>query len=1122
MALEENSELSEKLISDDEVVAAALSVRELVLTQADNLKGKLPSDVPRELKILLNLFNKYPEKRKLSIELFNDSTTKDVGNIFRKLVSQEDKDTVEYLESIIDPSHKSVFDQIKTHINYYYINYLLCYFLLKNANMNSVSSDEEIDDFIDGINIGDSTIQDAVKGMARSLIKLSSEKYTNSDAKQVLIESVGQISNFIRQQKQESMNNQSIMQVDKAEIDKLLSEKESLYFQLSEANDSIIGMDDLQFQLGIVMSANEDLVRSISQKRELDSDTMQKMLKDSEMFNTKMNEVMNIAFELEGGQIDYEQALVTLNSVVIVSDIENVNDELITTRNELFHKQQLQLALICTHIRNIIEIYLQYRRTIGIRVSENIGLTEEVERLNSLNRGYEARHHENVGIIIGMQREIEGCRHDISIISAAKDECEKYYKGSLDIQLREKSEIEQRYISLIGISRAMFMKIQMLKESEDALIQMTGQQTETEESQLHEIRMKDIELQRIQDELVKLQREKNRNDAMVQALQLHIMKATKESIQKKQEAELASEEKDQQIRQFEFDYATIVMQLSRLEETKKRELAEKQGEIDEILRKTKLEIEEANAYTEKVQANAYQARANIERIVQESETKLESLTLALFKERRSKENVAGNLKRINEQAKKDMNELISSTRAEILKLQKDKEAVESQLAKAKSDTLVEATFTELATDEISRLRDVIAALRVEIASKENSEEISKLELKLKATESQLVEAERDTSLEKTLKEIATDEITRLRKEIEKLQENSEEKPKLELKLKVAESQFNDAEERSRVAEFMNLVYLTKLSKFNQIILENRAKIEAQFGIEGQTQISGKDLKQLLDAIYSAQDEKTLLEAKREYTQETCSVLELADQLILSEPLAQTNVDTFLDTVGLAKIKIEELEQLVGEGSIKFDGLKEAYANIEAVYEADKSKRLEVEIELYASRKASYNIQLEAQEKIDELTRESIQRRDETFRISEAKINELLVQQVANREIIEDQATAIKKADADLRQILIRHEASRAKEIAAQTKEFAAHVKDAEEKAISVTESKAAGELADAKAELAEAKAEVVKMDEEKQAAMAKLKIAHGETYQISVQAGKDMALLKRIYDEQIKSAQFEL
>jgi hypothetical protein len=1113
-------------ITDEEVVAASRIVRDLALGQADMLKGKLPSNVPRELKVLLSLFNKYPEKKELSVELFNDECNKDVGNIFSKIVSQETEDNVAYLESIIEPDHKYVFEQIKEHINYYYINFLLCYFLFKNSNMNSglsVTSDEHIDDFIENIKIDDPTIERAVKDMTRSLMKLNAEKYktpgelTDGEAMKSLEESAKQLSKYIKQTNEESLNNQSIMAFDQAKIDELTNINESVLFELKEAKESLIGMEDLQIQLSDAVSANDNFVKMMEQKGELDSATMQQIISDSNEFEIKLKQLLNIAVEVERGTIDDEVALSILNRQEIPY-IEESSDELIRTRNELFRKQEIHLNLIRGHIRTIINVYHEVRRNVEGRVAENVALQEELRRMTDLNFHYDAKDQENIGQIARLQTEIGKCVERIRKISAAKADCENHYRRTLESQLTEKSDLEKRYNALIGISRAMVIKIQMLTESEAELIRFTGEQAENEEQRIHQLRMKEIELETIRGEILSLREEKNGYDEIIRALTAEVADAKAEVAQERSEAERAADEyeeelesKDTQIEQLESNYTLIAEKLEILEETKRRELVEKQAEIDRLVRITKNELEEAHAYTEKVQAIADQAQAKVsnleenikesrkrmEQIVQKTDAELEKTTLELLKTRKANQELLDKSKQNEEELRQALNAITKKARITI-------------------EELITA-----AREEMSKLR----------TDKERAN-VRALEATVKAEQAaaQATEQAKEASIES----------------------------------KVSESKIKDAEEMARVAEYMNLTYLIKLNKFNQIILDNRAKIEEQFGLKGETQFNGEELTRILQAIYSAEDDKTLLEAKREYTQHTCTILELADQLILSEPRAQANVDAFLETVELAKEKIGELEKL---NNVELDGLKEAYRIIEAAYKEDREKRLELEIELFETRKSASTRQIETQAKIDELQEESKMRCDEIYRRSEAKINELLLKQVANKEIIEDQASAIQRASTELREILIRHDAARAKEIAAHAKEIAAHIKEVEERAKSAYASELAearkelaiakteqekqssiakeiaahakeiaahikvvegdktaisSELAEAKQELAIAKEEVLKTEQEKQVALVNLKMANDEVYKISVQTGKEIAIIKQLYEGQLKDAQFEL
>jgi hypothetical protein len=522
-------------------------------------------------------------------------------------------------------------------------------------------------------------------------------------------------------------------------------------------------------------------------------------------------------------------------------------------------------------------------------------------------------------------------------------------------------------------------------------------------------------------------------------------------------------------------------------------LAEKQAEIERLVRITKNELDEADAYTEEVQASADEAQSKV-----------------------------GKLEENIKESRKRMEQIVQKTDAELEK------------------TTLELLKTRKANQELVD------------KSKQKEEELSQalsvISKKARVTIEELITAARE-------------EMSKLRTDKENANVRAKE---MNIELKVSESKIKDAEEMARVAEYMNLTYLIKLNKFNQIILDNRAKIEEQFGLKSETSFNGEELTRILQSIYAAEDDKTLLEAKREYTQHTCTILELADQLILSEPRAQANVDAFLETVELAKEKIGELERL---NNVELDELKEAYQTIESAYKEDKQKRLELEIELFETRKAVSTRQLETQAKIDELQAESKRRCDEIYRISEEKINELLLKQLSNKEIIEDQASAIQKVSADLRQILIKHEAARAKEIAAHAKEIAAHIKEVEERATSAVASELAearqelaiarseqekqssiakeiaayakdiaahikeiegatsavsSELAEAKQEVAIAKAEVVKTEQEKQDALLNLKMANDEVYKIYVQTGKEIAIIKQLFEGQLKDAQFEL
>ena len=1099
------------MATDEEVMAASRIVRDLAMGQADILKEKLPNNVPRQLKVLLSLFNKYPDKKQISIDLFNAECNKDVGNIFTNLVSQENEDIVSYLESIIDPDHEYVFEQIKEHIKYYYINYLLCYFLLKNSNMNSglaVTSDDKMEEFIESINI-DPALKTPVQNMLRSFMKLNAAKYTTPDgltdenAMKTLKESAKQISKYVEQTKEESLNNQTIIEFEQAKVEELSNINEATLFELNKANESLIGMDDLKIQLSVAVSANEDFVRMMEQKKEFDSATMQQITRESDEFDFNLKELLNIAVELERGTIDYDVALSRLNGQDIPY-IEESDDELIRTRNELFRKQQIQLNLIRGHIRTIINVYREFQENVEGRVAENTALVEELNRVASLNLQYDAAHQENITKIARLQEEIRNSVEYIRKITEAIRECDSHNRRTLDLQITEKNDLQKRYDALIEISRAMVIKIQMLTQSEAELISFTGEQTANEELRLHQLRMKEIELERLGRELLSVREEKNRNDELLRALSGQVAGAKAEAADAKAEAAHAKaeaaeerleaeraaddyeenlENKDAQIEHLESDYAILSEKLERLVETKRRELTEKQTEIERLVRNTRNEINEADAHSEEVQAVADQAQANA--------------VGARAKVGELEENI--------KEYRKIMEKIVQETDAEL----------------------------EKNTLEILKIR------------KKNKEILDK--------NGELAEVLRETRA--TIDRL----ISASREEVSKLRTNKEQ---VNVDLKVAESKSTEAEEMSRVAEYMNLTYLIKLNKFNQIILDNRAKIEEQFGLKTETSFNGQELTRILQAIYAAEDDKTLLEAKREYTQHKCTILELADQLILSEPYAQANVGAFLETVELANQKIKELEEIL-EDKTELDGLKEAYRTIETAYKEDNAKRLELEIELFASRQAESTRQLETRSKIDELEAESKRRCDEIYRRSEAKINELLLKQVGNKEIIEEQASAIQKASADLRQILIRHEAARAKEIAAHAKEIAAHIKEVEKRASSalagelvakeelateqgkqaslakeiatrakeiathikeaeIATSALTGELVEAKRELAIARDEVVKTEQEKQYALIELKKASDEVYKISVQTGKEIAIIKQLYEGELRDAQVEL
>lgn len=570
-----------KLVEEEEVFAAAQRVKEAAIMMVETLSSldtpKAPkrtflgADVPRELKMLLHYFNKEDDKISYSKELFNDVTPVDpAGKMFLKLVNDMKEETLEYLKENIDKQHQYTFEQIKTHIKYFYVNYLLCYFLLKNENVSTGINitDADIDIFLTADQIEDPEIQDTVEKVTRFVVGESKEPYVHPKGlsinmeRRILEGTMRQVSAIVKQK-------QDIVTQSTSE-----SKDEIIAAALSETDLAYKELDETRLELAKSASLRDNLEKLIMQQSEIDSVTRQKILEDSDKFTEILRIILSIAKELDN-DVDYIDILKRLDEIPIVPDIEDTGDELIQTRNSLLEKQQIQLLMICEHIKEIVVTYSRFQSMIANHVTSNTLLEEELRQVNILIDNSNGNQIQTTQIV-EMQREIRMLEQTITEIQQMMDAANAQHEASLGIQVEANRELNDEYS-----------------------------------------RIRDRE-QNMQEQLQRLRDKSDENDSIA-LLERRLERANEIIAQFKVEPNLEEKVQDSE----RFDYEETIQNLNDLLRQTESSLAEKQRTIYILTS----EIQEANDSFEQSKIESREAtREAIERIMNESVVEIQNMT----------------------------------------------------------------------------------------------------------------------------------------------------------------------------------------------------------------------------------------------------------------------------------------------------------------------------------------------------------------------------------------------------------------------------------------------------------------------------------------------------------------
>jgi hypothetical protein len=951
-----------KLVEEEEVMAAAGRVKEAAILMVDALdslnlsnaskrKGVLGADVPRELKILLHFFNKDDDKIAYSKELFNNTSPVDpAGKMFLKLVNDMKPETLEYLKENISTDHRYTFEQIETHLKYFYVNYLLCYFLLKNENMSTGIniSDADIEIYFATNQTEDPEIQDTVEKVTRFIVGESNEPYVHPKGlsinmeRRILEGTMRQVSAIIQQKKQDGV--QSIQ-----------TKEQIIEAALAETNLAYTELDETRLELAKSASLRDNLEKLIIEQSEIDAVTRQKILDDSDKFTEILRIILNIAKELDN-DVDYGEILKRIDEIPIVSDIEDNGDELIQTRNSLLEKQQIQLIMICQHIKEVVVAYSRFQTIIANQVTSNTLLEDENRQITFLIDNLKDDNQQQNIQIVAMQNEIRMLSQTVEEIGQILDAANAQHESSLGIQVEANRELADEYYRIRDREENLKEQIKRLRA-----------------------RVNDLD-----------QSELDQNEEIIQANELIALlemriENSKEIISRLEfEAESSNLEKEQakdkEIQIVRFNYEETIENLTGLLSEKERILAEKQRTIYNLTSS----VEEVSAELEQIKIDS---REEIDRIVHESLVEIEKINNQLTDEKRVKEEkineiIAASHVKI-EAARVQVKETEEGAESQINELQRkldnsirEKDELESQFGRTQANTRQELI------QQIEEAEAKITDLRVQLEQAKNGAAAT-----LNDLERQIEETTQGAENEKS---VMKDKIKRM--------------------------------------QFMNLVYLIKLRKLNQIILDNRAKLSFESAKGEEMQLSDEELHELLSEIQNAEDNKTLL-LENPFNHIAESIYKKSDIIIQTQGNATHNVNVFIETVEEAKSKITELEGQLVTNNKDLDGVKSAFAKLQKAYEEKNTQLTSIQNELFQSTRDMSVYKNKANSIIRALRNESERKQKEIKDAVHEKISEL----TADKEKTAQQLSDEKSKSAELEE-KIKKLKEKAKKDVAEIKE----------------------------------------------------------------------------------------
>jgi chromosome segregation ATPase len=1112
-----------RLVEEEQVLAAALRVKEAAILMVETLisedsskdistdkasakevsksKKVLGADVPRELKVLLHFFNKEDDKISYSKELFNNTDPVDAGGkLFLKLVNDMKDETLKYLKENINVQHRYTFEQIETHLKYFYVNYLLCYFLLKNVNVSTGLdiTDAEIEVFFATNQTEAPEIKDTVEKVTRHVIGVSKEPYvppkglSNNAEKRILEGTLRQVTAIIEQKKQDIVTKP------------IKPAEEIIEDVLAENNLAYIELDKTREELAKTTSARDDLEKIIKDQSEIDSVTRQQILEDSEKFTENLRIILGIAKELNNDEIFYHEVLKRIDEIPVIPEIEDNGNELIQTRNSLLKKQQIQLNMICEHIKEIVDAYSRFRTTIRKRVAANTRLQGELEQLAALIDNYTADKQTQATEIMELQSEIRMLEQTNTEIQKIMDATIDQQKSSLVIQVEANKELTNEYNRIKRRDQYMEEQIKQLSERVIELEKSDGQNEEIVKSNYL---------------IAALKRELENNNEILSRLKVEGTSNSGDKVR--------------------FDYEVTIKNLLELLHEKEELLSEKERKIYNLT----TDIEAGIHISSELEQLKKESREKIERIVYESLKEIEKINNDLTAEKKENE------KKINEiiadaqikidAARAEVNATKEEAGTKITELQTkldnyklEKDELQAQIDKAKESEKTIAVLTKNIEEAETKINDLQAKSEeaetkineLEAKSEEAETKINDLQAKTEEAETKSEEAgtkitELQTQLDNYKREkdelqaqidkakdldekllILTKNIESAEKEKSELQAQLEEtkegaeKEKSELQAQLeetkegAEKEKGEMKDKIKNMQFMNLVYLIKLRKLNQIILDNRAKLSFQSSKEKQSQLSDEELKQLLTEIQNAEDNKLLLE-ENPFNHIADSIYQNSELIINTQEHAMHNADVFIETLEKATSKIKELEEQMGTNSNDLDGVKSAFVKLQNAYEEKKTEITSIQSQLFQSSQNMDVYKRTANDIIRALRDESDKRVKEIKDAVHERIRELVEKQDEQKSEFNDQTNSkIKeltaKAESNIaaaKEQAAANVAEAKKQAAEEIEQAAKNVAEAKEKAAkNVAEAKSAAEEVELRSakEVAEAKDEVARKEKE--------------------------------------------
>jgi chromosome segregation ATPase len=438
--------------------------------------------------------------------------------------------------------------------------------------------------------------------------------------------------------------------------------------------------------------------------------------------------------------------------------------------------------------------------------------------------------------------------------------------------------------------------------------------------------------------------------------------------------------KDEEIQRVRFDYEETIENLRGLLSEKEITLAEKQRTIYNLTS----HVEEVSAELEKTKI---ESREEIERIVHDSLVEIEKINNQLTDEKRVKE--------------EKINEIIAASQVKI-------EAARAQVKETEEGA-------ENQINEIQRQLDNSIREKYELESQfertqanarqELIQQIEEAEEKISDLRVQLAEAKNGTA--------AT--LNDLERQVKETEEG-------------AENEKSVMKDKIKRMQFMNLVYLIKLRKLNQIILDNRAKLSFESAKGEEMQLSDEELHELLSEIQNAEDNKTLL-LENPFNHIAESIYKKSEIIIQTQGNATHNVNVFIETVEEAKSKITELEGQLVTNNKDLDGVKSAFAKLQNAYEEKNTQLTSIQNELVQSTREMSVHKHKANSIIRALRDESERKQKEIKDAVHEKISEL----TADKEKAEQQLSDEKSKSDELEE-KIKKLKEKAKKDVAEIKE----------------------------------------------------------------------------------------